>query len=284
MALKKPNSAPSTPAAAFEQEPSSSGDTAVLETPVIAAAAAPATPAAAAAATAGVQASTAVAKAAASSVGAVNEAAATARQFKKDVEAMKGAADFSFGSHRVFKADNGTIREMKDSKLDLGRWVKVRLLAWDTSFQVSPGEQGKESSAFVAYSKDGITVDSVTGDEQKQWIGKPVNDYVTYLRETEEFEKAGKREFIDCQVATMGAENEPAFHEVVQITLSSTSIPAFKKYQTQLEAKAKCVAMGLPGHVLPEDPFTFYFIREGAERGNQTWTKLKIESVLPNKI
>lgn len=276
MALKKPNSAASTPAPAFEQEPSSS-DTAVMENP--AAAAPAATPV-----DAGVTASTALAKAASSSIGAVNEAAAAAKQFKKDVEAMKGSADFSYGSHRVFKAKDGEIKEMSGDKVNLGKWMKVRLLAWDRHFEVSPGEDGASSGAFVAYSKDGVTLDSVIGEEQKPWVGRTVQDYLEHLRTTEEFEKAGCREFVDTQVAVLGSEAEPDFTGVVQVTLSSSSIPAFSKYQTNLEATAKCVAMGLPGYSLPEDPFTFFYIRESASKGKNSWTKLKIESTLPTKI
>jgi len=136
----------------------------------------------------------------------------------------------------------------------LGRWVKVRLLAWQNTFQVSPGEQGKDSGQFVAYSSDGKTIDYVIGEDYKSWVGKSVQDYVTFLKDEEEFDKAAVREFIDTECAVTGSEDEPDFREVVQITLSSSSIPAFRKYQSDLEANAKCVAMGLPGYKLPEDP------------------------------
>ena len=42
--------------------------------------------------------------------------------------------------------------------------------------------------------------------------------------------------------------------------------------------------MGLPGFTVPEDPFTFYYLREAASKGNQNWTKLKIVAELPAKI
>lgn len=273
MALKKPNSAAaSTPA--FEQEPGA--DTAVAEKPTPAAE----TPKV----DAGVQASTAIATASVTSMGAVNEAAAKAKAFKKEVEAMQGAADFSYGSHRVFKAVDGEIKEKDGDKVNLGKWVKVRLLAWDRHYEISPGEDGASSAAFVAYSLDGITVDNVIGDDNKKWEGKPVAEYVEHLRTVEEFEKAGIREFFDTQVAAMGSEAEPDFTGVIQVTLASSSIPAFKNYQTKLEGDAKCVAMGLPGYTLPEDPFMFYFIREAASKGKNSWTKLRIAAVLPAKV
>lgn len=269
MALKKP---------AFENEPTTAaqGDTATAEAPT--AAAQPA-----AQQDAGATTVTAIAKAATSSL-TTNEAVNAAKQFKRDVEAMKDAADFSFGTHRVFKAKDGVIKEMNGDKLDLGKWVKVHLLAWGRHFEISPGEDGASSSAFVAYSKDGETIDSVIGEDNKSWEGKSVRAYVEHLQKNEDFDKAGVREFVDCQVAAMGSEEEPDFSGVIQVTLSSSSIPAFKRYQSDLEATAKCVQMGLPGYSLPANPFAFYFLREAASKGRNTWTKLRIVSDLPAKI
>lgn len=197
---------------------------------------------------------------------------------------MHNGADFSYGSHRVFKAKDGVIKEMSGEKLVLGKWVKARLLAWGRHFEVSPGEEGASSSAFVAYSADGETIDNVIGEEQKSWVGKPVKDYLEYLRTTEEFDRAAVREFIDTEVAVLGSEEEPDFTGVIQITLSASSIPAFRKYQTDLEATAKCVAMGLPGYKLPEDPFQIFFIREAAEKNKNTWTKIRLSATLPAKV
>jgi hypothetical protein len=271
MALKKSTT---TNTAAFEQDP----EVAVMEKEA-SAPVAPTPPVADAA----VSATTAIAKAATSSLTS-NEAAQAAKQFKREVDAMRGAADFSYGSHRVFKADNGAIKELAGEKLSLGRWVKVRLLAWQNTFQISPGVQGKDSGQFVAYSNDGKTIDHVIGEELKSWEGKSVDDYLTYLRDEEEFDKAAKREFIDTEVAVLGCEDEPEFTGVVQITLSSSSIPAFRKYQTDLEANSKCVAMGLPGYSMQSDPLTFFMIREVAAAKGNTWTKLKISATLPAKI
>lgn len=285
MALKKTNTT-----ANFEQEPGTApeGGAAVAEreTPQKEATA-PVTPAQTPTpeptAAAKVESTTAIAKASASSV-ATNDAANAAKNFKKEVEAMKGAADFSYGSHRVFKAKDGVIKESGGDKAVLGRWVKGRLLAWDRHFEISPGEDGKDSGSFVAYSMDGVTIDNVVGEEVKSWEGKPVDDYLTFLRDTEEFDKASKREFIDTEVAVLGCEDEPDFTGVIQITLSASSIPAFKKYQSDLESTAKCVAMGLPGYKLPEDPFSLYFIRESAEKGKNSWTKLRLAASLPAKL
>lgn len=283
MALKKPTT---TNTAAFEQEPGAETAVAERETPQkeATAPAAPAqTPPPEPTAAAKVESTTAIAKAASSSL-STNDAANAAKQFKKEVEAMKGAADFSYGSHRVFKAKDGVIKESNGDKTVLGRWVKGRLLAWDRHFEISPGEDGKDSGSFVAYSMDGVTIDNVVGEEVKVWEGKSCDDYLTFLRDTEEFDKASKREFIDTEVAVLGCEDEPDFTGVIQITLSSSSIPAFKKYQSDLESTAKCVAMGLPGYKLPDDPFSMYFIRESAEKGKNSWTKLRLAASLPAKL
>lgn len=97
MALKKP-----TPA--FEQEPTTSDapPAAVAEkapAPVVPAHTEPAPDAAAK-----VAGTVAVAKASGNAVATLNEAANVAKKFKKEVEEMKGAADFSFGSHRHLPA------------------------------------------------------------------------------------------------------------------------------------------------------------------------------------
>lgn len=215
----------------------------------------------------------------------VADAAAKAKEFQREINAMRGASDFSYGNFRVFKGNNGEIAESGGEEATLGRWAKVRLLSWDDHFEISPGEQGASTKDFVAYSKDGKRVDSVIGEELKAWAGKSVDEYVEYLRTTEEFANTKCRRFVDMAVALMAADHEDApIGEVIQVTLSESSIPAFSRYQEQLSNKARCVAMGLPGFTLPEDPFTFFLIREVAKKGDNKWTKLKVESNLPAKI
>jgi hypothetical protein len=239
------------------------------------------TPASAEAKTA---ATTAVAKASSTSV-ATNEAVQRAKAFQRELDEMRGASDFSFGNYRMFKANQGEIQESGGEEDSLGKWAKVRLIGWDNHFEVSPGEQGASTKNFVAYSKDGKTIDHVIGEEQKEWAGRSVEDYLKYLREDEDFEKAKVREFVDTACALLGTESSDGpIGEVVQVTLSESSILAFDKYKQGLKDKARCVAMGLPGFSLPEDPFTFYFLREAAQKGDNKWTKLKIVAELPAKI
>lgn len=233
------------------------------------------------------QAATAIARAQTTSV-SVADAAARAKAFQKEVEDMRGAADFSYGNYDVYKGNNGEIVK-GDGGDSLGRWAKVRMLAWDEHFEVSPGDEGASSKDFVAYSKDGETIDSVIGEDNREWVGRSVKDYLAYLRDDENgegFEKAGVRRFIDIACALLGCENaeDSPLNTVIQVTLSQSSIPAFSKYQEDLKNNARCVAMGLPGFALPEDPFQFFFIREPAAKGDKKWTKLKISATLPNRL
>lgn len=290
MALKKTNQA------AFEQEPTvdaaeQAADTSVNASPAGTSAtvtdapvqAEPA-PAAKPAVDAGVTASVAIAKASSTAV-AVADAAAKAKEFQKEVQAMKGASDFTYGNYRVFKGNNGEIAESAGDQESLGRWAKVRLLSWDDHFEVSPGEQGASTKDFVAYSKDGKTIDSVIGEELKAWEGRSVNEYLDYLKKEEEFSNAKCRRFVDMAVALMATDTgDGPIGNVIQVTLSESSIPAFSRYQQSLQDTARCVAMGLPGFALPDDPFTFHLIREVAKRGDQKWTKLRIEASLPAKL
>lgn len=295
MALKKANTAPS-----FEQEPTTDSEAHVAQdsqatqvaqqvvenTAETEAPSTQSTTEVDADAAAKVTATPAIAKAATTSTAvAVADAASKAKQFQREVEAMKGASDFSYGNYRVFKGNNGEILESGGDEDSLGRWAKVRLLSWDDHYEVSPGEQAQNTKEFVAYSKDGKTIDSVIGEDQKAWVGRSVDEYIKHLKEVEEFPNTKCRRFVDTAVALLGTDSSDGpIGSVIQVTLSESSIPAFSRYQQELQDKARCVAMGLPGFNLPEDPFTFFFLREVATKGNNKWTKLKIVATLPAKI
>lgn len=214
-----------------------------------------------------------------------NEAAEQAKAFERAIMEMRGG-DFSYGTYRVFKGNNGEIAEMSGEKESLGRWAKVHLLNWDEHFEVSPGSDDKSSKDFVAYSKDGVTIDSVIGEELRDtWTGKPVAAYLEYLKDTEDFAKADCRQFIDMACALLGTDSgEGPIGKVIQVTLSSSSIPSFKRYTQALKDTARCVSMGLPGFVMPENPMQFFLIREAASKGSNRWTKLSFASNLPAKL
>lgn len=260
---------------AFETEQTTGADTAVAERP-----AESAEREAPAAATA----TTAIAKAASTSL-SVADAANKAKAFAKEVEAMKGASDFSYGNYQVFKGNNGEIAESGENGVSLGRWAKVRLMSWAEHTEVSPGESGGSTKDFVAYSTDGVTIDSVIGEELQMWVGKSVQGYTDYLRDDEEFPKTKVRKFIDTACFLLATDSgEGPIGKTIQVTLSESSIPSFARYQNELKDDARAVAMGLPGAKLSDDPFTLFFLRELASKGSNRWTKLRIVSSLPAKL
>lgn len=207
-----------------------------------------------------------------------------ASAFQKEVEGMKGNADFSYGNYEVFKGINGEIKGVGDSKTSLGRWAKVSMIAWDDRVQISPGSDTDLAKDAVAYSKDGVTIDSVIGFERHgAWVGKSLNDYIEYLKEDHDFVKARASRFIDVACVVHDCESDEGkelIGEVICVSLSSSSIPSFSQYQEKLNMKAKAVARGIPGVVVPADPFTFYFIREAANKDGKDWTKLKVSDKL----
>ena len=273
MALKRPTN---TAAPAFE-DVTEFGDVEVAPTAAPAAQPEAATPAAPAPA-----ASTAVAPATSTAV-TVNTSE-EAKRFQREFDEMRGAADFAFGNYPIYKGSNGAIREMGQGKTaSFGRWAKVRMMAWDDSYQIGPGVDGSKAKDFVAFSKDGKTVDSVIGEDLRHFVGKPVTEYLDFLR-NEGYDKAESKRYVHTACAVLDSEDgthEPG--QIVQVTLSQSSLPSFRAYQEKLKTAARAVAMGIPGFSLPADPFTFFYICEAAAKGSNNWTKLKIESSLPKK-
>ena len=287
MALRKPNPAFEDTANLDQEQVQEQGTETVMNTDTQAAndtateaRTEAAAPAPAAAQLPAVQASTAV------STMSRDEIARQAKAFQRELDEMKGAADFSFGNYEVYKGSNGEIAKTGSGDgVSLGRWAKIRLLAWDFHTEISPGSQDKNSKDFVAYSKEGRIVDHVIGEELKSWVGKSVDEYVNYLRTTEGFDKASSKRFVDLSAALLGTDSgDGPVGTVIQITLSPSSIPSFTKYQQALKDQARCAAMGLPGFSVPEDPFNFFVIREVVSANNNRWTKLNFAAQLPAKI
>lgn len=208
---------------------------------------------------------------------------AEASAFQKEVEAMKGAANFDYGNYEVFKGINGAITGTGDNKAKLGRWAKVSMIAWDDRVQISPGSDTTPAKDCVAYSKDGVTIDSVIGFEKYgSWVGKKVADYLQFLKDSD-YLKASASRYIDVACVVHDGDLKAAKElagEIICISLSKSSIPSFSSYQEKLNMKAKAAARGIPGVVVPADPFTFYFICEAASKGDNNWTKLKVSDKL----
>lgn len=239
------------------------------------------TPAAPQEAAAAVQATTAVAVAASTSVTAI--AADQAKAFQQELAAMKDSTDFSLGTFTTFKASNGVIAETGEGKLSFGRWVDGRMMAYGAFTQVSPGDTGAKTKGFVAWSKDGKTVDTVLGDgTERSFVGKSVQDYLHYLRETEGLTGADAKEYLNVAFLVTGCESgEVDEGEIVNIVLAPSSITAFRAYESQLQLGARAAAMGLKTKAdLSGDPFRFRFsCVQASNAKNQRWSKLVIEPI-----
>ena len=189
----------------------------------------------------------------------------------------------SLGTFTTFKASNGVIAETGEGKLSLGRWVDGRMMAYGAFTQVSPGDSGAKTKGFVAWSKDGKTVDTVLGDgTERSFVGKSVQDYLHYLRETEGLTGADAKEYLNVAFLVMGCESgEVDEGEIVNIVLAPSSITAFRAYESQLQLGARAAAMGLKTKAdLSGDPFRFRFsCVQASNTKNQRWSKLVIEQI-----
>lgn len=214
---------------------------------------------------------------------AVSVAAEKAREFKEELESMRGATSAEYGILPSYKADNGAIAETGNGKTTFGKWMAGRMMSFDTFHQVSPGDSGAKTKGFVAFSKDGVTVDSVIGDgTERSFVGKPVQAYLDYLRDTEGLTDAQSKEYLTVTMVVLDSEAktvEPGTQ--VNVVLSQSSIRSFRAYEEKLKLNARAAAMGLPvkGGV-SEDPFRFKFVAENASNNRgQKWCKLAIEPI-----
>ena len=205
-----------------------------------------------------------------------------AAAFKAEVEAMKGAIDFSFGNYPSFKPAGGKLK-CKEPVASLGSWVRGTMIGWNNRVQVSPGE-GKPKD-LVAYSDDCVTISKVIGEAGADWEGRPVAEYLLHLRGDQGCNLAKASTYVDVAFAVAECESnlKEFIGEVVQIVLSPSSATGFTSYQSKLTATAICVEKRLPGFKLPEDPFNFYFQVEDAVKGDKEWQKLKVLAKLPTK-
>lgn len=208
---------------------------------------------------------------------------AAASKFAQEVEAMKGDADFSYGIRPTFKAINGVIKGTGDNTASMGVWIHGTMIAWNDRIQISPGVDTDNAKLCVAYSQDHVTIDNVIGvDKYGSWVGRKVADYVEFLKESD-FPKAAASRFIDIAFAVRDAEKQAGkamVGEVITVSLSKSSIPSFSQYQDKLNMAAKMIERGIPGIVLPEDPFTFYMTAEAASKDGRDWTKIKVSDKL----
>lgn len=224
---------------------------------------------------------TAIAVAQASAVATVSPNVGS--QFLAQIEEMRGAMDFSYGNFSIFKGNQGDISG-GDPSVSLGRWVKVVMIAWDEHWQSNPGSDVDEAKDTVAFSRDGVKIDNIIGEQYREHTTKTLDEYVEWLKVNTQFTEADKSRYIDLCVIPQEVENPGAvalIGEPLQITLNPSSLSSFKAYQETLKAKARAVERKVPGMSLPDDPFTFYLSVQAAEKGGKKWTKLQVTPSLP---
>ena len=268
MALKKPQTQNTSPA--FEDV----NDTSPFEEGT--------TPTAPQEAAAAVQATTAITITTNTSITTI--AADQAKAFAEELKSMRDGASFAHGTFVTYKADNGAIAETGNGKTSFGKWVEGRMLAFSSQWQISPGDSGAKTKGFVAFSSDGVTVDNVIGDgTERAFIGKPVQEYLSYLTDTEGLTGASCKEYLHVAFLVIDSESKEVEEgTVVDIVLSPSSIASFRAYEEQLKLGARAAAMGLKTKVnLSGDPFHFRFVAEQASNAKgQRWAKLGIEPVM----
>lgn len=219
---------------------------------------------------------------AASSTSAVAVAAKKAQDFKRELEEMRDAISFDYGTLANYKATNGAIRETGNGTRSFGEWVQGRLMAYGAFWQVSPGGSDTKLKGFVAFSKDGKTVDHVIGDgAERSFVGKPVVDYLDYLRNTEGLDKADSKPYLNMAIlvtsSARGEKSEVEVGETVNLVLSSSSIRSFTAYEEKLKLATRAMQMGLPSKALPDDPFMLRFTATEAQSNGNRWTKIDVE-------
>lgn len=179
-------------------------------------------------AAAGVEASVAVAKAAATSVVVGGKFGDVYKKYENVIQ------DLEFGTIARCVGTNGRIVAKKDgTKIPLGDTIKVTLISFNDSYQISPGKDTDEAKKFVKYSRDGQTIDGT---------GQPVAAYVAYLRESEGYKDASVKQYTSLVgILEAASDSKPEaqalVNEMVEVSLSPTAAKAFRGVRMQRSVK-----------------------------------------------
>lgn len=174
------------------------------------------------------EASTAIAKAAATDVVVAAKFGDVYKKYENVID------DLEFGTVARCVGSNGRIVAKKDSKkIPLGDTIKVTLVSFNDSFQVSPGKDSDEAKKLVKYSRDGVTIDGT---------GEDVKAYVTKLRETDGYPDASVKQYTSLvgileTASDTSAEAQALVGDMVEVSLSPTAGKAFKGVRMQRSVK-----------------------------------------------
>lgn len=101
----------------------------------------------------------------------------------------------------------------------------VELQSWNRRYLVTPGSDSDEAKKMLKTSYDGVTLE----DDHRT-----VKEYVQFLKEVENYEKASSREYIDMWgliVSKDGVEVAPAERQLYQFQLSPQSVKKFNAFR-----------------------------------------------------
>lgn len=171
-----------------------------------------------------VEATVAVAKAANTAVGAVGT------KFQASLGSFENALPaVDFGVLPRIKGSNGMLMDGDGGKL--GELAQITLISFNDQFVITPGVDDKESTKFVKYSLDGVTIDAT---------GESVATYIQMLKEVEGYDKAEMKKYCEL-VGILNSSEKKSEHEgnMVQVSLSPQSRKSFEAYRLQQSVKIK---------------------------------------------
>ena len=132
---------------------------------------------------------------------------------------------FEFGTFPRFSGNQGQIMT-PDGKLTFGDTVIIQLISFNDWTMVSPGEKGAESTEYVRYSNDGVTINN---------SDQTVADYLNEIKE--DFPKASAKLYTSIWGLVMEVSEksncEKLIGTIVEVSLAPMSRKSFTAYDTQ---------------------------------------------------
>ena len=170
-----------------------------------------------------VEASAAIAKAANTSVGKVGKFQTALSDFENALPAI------DFGVLPRLKGSQGAILD-SDNKT-LGDEVSLTVISFNNQYVVTPGEDDDESTKFVKYSSDGITIDAT---------GQLVSEYIAQLVTVDGYPNAEMKHYLEVVgILNKTAKPSELVGEMVQVSMSPQSRKAFEAYRLQRSVKIR---------------------------------------------
>jgi hypothetical protein len=135
---------------------------------------------------------------------------------------------YAFNTFPRFSGSQGVLTT-QDGKQVLGDSCVIELMSFNDLYMVSPGEKSKESTEYVKYSNDGVTINET---------GESLAEYLAELRQ--DFPKAAKKQYTSLWgvVLKVGAKSnckDSILGKIVEISLAPTSRPSLTAAESQLQ-------------------------------------------------